>query len=97
MGDAGTALFSLQEVRDRAGVPELNANLSGVILRESLWHERRAELGLAGPRFCDVVRQGRGAELFGEQGFVEGVHEVFPIPTAEITLSNGALTQNPGY
>jgi hypothetical protein len=97
MGDAGTALFSLQEVRDRAGVPELNANLSGVILRDAIWHERRVELGLEGHRFFDVVRQGRGAELFGEQGFVEGVHEVFPIPTAEITLSNGALTQNPGY
>ena len=97
LGDAGTAMFSLQEVRDRAGVPELNANLAGVILRDAIWHERRVELGLEGHRFFDVVRQGRGAELFGEQGFVEGVHEIFPIPTAEITLSNGALTQNPGY
>ena len=28
-------------------------------------------------------------------GFVEGKHELFPIPQTEIDISN--LTQNPGY
>ena len=53
------------------------------------------ELGLEGHRFFDLVRQGRAAQLL--DGFVPGKSELFPIPTAEITLSNGQLTQNPGY
>ena len=52
---------------------------------------------LEGLRFFDVVRQGRGAEVFGPLGFIEGKHEVFPVPQAQISLSNGLLTQNPGY
>jgi hypothetical protein len=30
-------------------------------------------------------------------GFQEGTHELFPIPEVEITLSEGLITQNPGY
>ena len=52
-------------------------------------------MGLEGHRFFDLVRQGRAAEVL--EGFVEGKSELFPIPTAEITLSNGQLTQNEGY
>ena len=29
--------------------------------------------------------------------FVAGVNELFPIPSNEITLSGGLITQNPGY
>ena len=29
--------------------------------------------------------------------FVAGVHELFPIPETEIALSEGVITQNPGY
>ena len=60
-----------------------------------IYHERRVELGLEGHRFFDLVRQGRAADVL--EGFVEGKSELFPIPTAEITLSNGQLTQNEGY
>ena len=36
-------------------------------------------------------------EVLAEAGFQAGKSELFPVPTAEITLSNGQLTQNPGY
>ena len=36
-------------------------------------------------------------EVLAEAGFQTGKSELFPIPTAEITLSNGQLTQNFGY
>ena len=73
----------------------IDETLAGEAMLEAIWHERRVELGLEGHRFFDVVRQGRAAEVF--EGFVPGKSEVFPIPNSEITLSNGALTQNPGY
>ena len=53
------------------------------------------------------MRQGRAASVMqahldqhfpdGGYTFVEGVHELFPIPSNEITLSGGLITQNPGY
>ena len=93
-GDDATAIASLNLVRARATVPAVDG-LSGQTLLNAIWHERRVELGLEGHRFFDLVRQGRAAQLL--DGFVPGKSELFPIPTAEITLSNGQLTQNPGY
>ena len=43
--------------------------------------------------FFDLVRTNQAASKIN--GFVEGKHEVFPIPQAEIDISG--LTQNPGY
>ena len=72
-------------------------NHTGDQLVETILKERRVELGLEGHRFFDLVRQGRAAEVLAEAGFQAGKSELFPVPTAEITLSNGQLTQNPGY
>lgn len=98
----GPARMSLNRVRERARggadvLPDVTA--SGPELLEAIRHERRVELGLEGHRFFDLVRQGRAAEVMQAQGydFVEGVHERFPIPQAEITLSGGLIDQNPGY
>ena len=101
-GQEGVARTSLNAVRARArrnaspGVlPDVTS--SGATLLNAIYHERRVELALEGLRFFDVVRQGRGSEVFGPLGFVKGQHEVFPIPQQQIALSNGTLTQNPGY
>ena len=96
LGDESTAVASLNMVRSRASVPLIEeGSVSGQALLDAIWHERRVELGLEGHRFFDLVRQGRAADVL--EGFVPGKSELFPIPTAEITLSNGQLTQNPGY
>lgn len=101
-GQELAALTSLNMVRERArrnaepGVlPDVSA--SGQALLDAILHERRVELGLEGHRFFDLVRQGRAGEVLGSLGFQSGKHEVFPIPQQQIDLSNGVLTQNPGY
>ena len=92
---------SLNLVRERARggnttiLPDVTA--SGADLLDAIYHERRVELGLEGHRFFDLVRQGRAGDVLGPLGFVQGTHEIFPIPSAEITLSGGLIEQNPGY
>ncbi|MBV6646332.1 MAG: RagB/SusD family nutrient uptake outer membrane protein, partial [Cyclobacteriaceae bacterium] len=66
-------------------------------LRELILTERRHELALEGFRFWDVVRMGKGVEIFGSLGFQSGKHELLPIPQAERDITNGLLTQNPGW
>ncbi len=98
LGNTMTALESLNRVRNRAGLANSNTT-DQTILRMEIWKERRAELALEGDRFFDLVRQGRAGEVLRAVGkqFVDGVHEVFPIPAAQIALSSNVLTQNPGY
>lgn len=78
-------------------------------LEQCLRHERRMELAMEAHRWYDLVRWGSTkAHMEAYQAtesesakshlatFVEGKHELLPIPTKEIEL-NPVLTQNPGY
>ena len=90
----GDAKTPLNLVRNRAGLESLdNVTLLDV------WKERRAELAFEHDRYFDLVRQGRAGQVMREHGknFVDGKHELFPIPQTQIDLSDGQLTQNPGY
>jgi len=97
------ALSSLNAVRARARganpltvLPLITAT-DQATLRAAIWKERQVELAMEFDRFFDVIRQGRGAAVFGPKGFVAGRNEVWPIPQNEMDLSAGVLTQNPGY
>ncbi|MBK7425534.1 MAG: RagB/SusD family nutrient uptake outer membrane protein [Saprospiraceae bacterium] len=94
-GNVIAAQNSLNAVRSRVGIPQLS--LSGQALLDAIYRERRIELGLEGHRFFDLVRTGRAAQVLGPLGYNENVHNVFPIPNSQIQLSNGILSQNPGY
>ncbi|GEP50811.1 membrane protein [Flavobacterium noncentrifugens] len=95
-GNTTLAQQSLNKVRTRAGLANTTANDQATI-RTAIWKERRSEMAMEGDRFWDVVRQGRGAEVFGPLGFTAGKNEIFPIPFDAVSLSNNVLTQNPGY
>ncbi len=98
-GDQTSAKISLNKVRARARgnnedvLPDVTS--SGSALLEDIYHERRVELALEGHRFFDLVRTGRAASALS--GYIEGVHNLFPIPESQIQATNGAITQNPGY
>lgn len=77
-------------------------------LRQAIRHERRVELGMEGHRWFDLCRWGIAKEVMDaykaletEEArshmaeFIEGKHELFPIPSQEIDLSG--IEQNPGY
>lgn len=100
-GKEGDARTSLNQVRARARGADVNAlpdvTASGQALMDAIYHERRVELGLEGHRFFDIVRTGRGTTLLGPLGYVEGIHNHFPIPLSQIQATNGSIVQNNGY
>lgn len=90
-GNAGiTGLQAFNMVRERAGLEGI-----GALTLDAIIHERRVEFALEGHRFFDVVRWGKGREIFGSQ-FDENRDELMFIPINEM-LKNPNLTQNPGY
>lgn len=99
-----SALNALNSVRARARGGNA-AILPNVVtadqetLRQAIRRERRVEMGMEYDRFFDLVRWGIAAQQLQAQGknFVVGKHELLPIPQAQIDLSKGTLTQNPGY
>ncbi len=85
------------------------SEIASPTLEQALRHERRMELAMEGHRWFDLVRWGNTkahmdayaateSATAREQmaAYVEGKHELFPIPAEEREL-NPALTQNNGY
>ena len=90
----GQAITDVNLIRQRAGLlPKAVVTISDV------WQERHVELALEHDRFWDLVRQGNAAKVMQAAGknFVSGKNELLPIPTTQIQLSGGKLTQNPNY
>lgn len=89
---AGTcdAQQALDLVRSRAGLPSVPPTL------ENILEERHAEFALEEDRFFDLVRTGMASKELASKGFVEGKHNLFPIPAAQRQL-NANLRQNPNY
>lgn len=85
-----TAQSALDEVRARVGLAPVEPTVDNIL------DERRAELALEEDRFLDLVRTGKAAEVLGPLGFVEGKHNLFPIPSTQLQL-NSNLVQNPKY
>ncbi|WP_421942648.1 RagB/SusD family nutrient uptake outer membrane protein [Pedobacter sp.] len=100
--NAALARTSLNRVRARARngasgiLPDVTSS-DKETLRQAIWKERQVELAMESDRYFDVIRQGRGTAVFGPKGWKAGKNEVWPIPSNEIDISVGVLTQNPGY
>ncbi|PWJ58019.1 putative outer membrane starch-binding protein [Dyadobacter jejuensis] len=104
LGNETVAREYVNKVRTRARgdqpasvLPNLAASVSGQDLIDAIYHERRVELAGEGLRYWDLIRTGRAEKVLGPLGFKKGLNEVFPLPIADIILSDGVLVQNPGY
>lgn len=103
-GRATDALPLLNAVRRRARgsnnfiLPDISITDKDM-LRERIYRERRSELAMEQHRWFDLVRWGRAETAMKTAGknFINGKHELFPLPQTEIDLTDGILTQNPGY
>lgn len=92
-GRPSEALNPLNELRVRAEVPEITETDQSA-LRDIIREERRKELLFEGHRYFDLARWGLLSENLASLGFVQGVHEYWPIPLAELDLMPN-LTQYP--
>lgn len=102
LGRGPEALSHLNRVRERARegdaaiLPDITTT-DEFALEDSILEERRHELAMEGFRFWDVVRLGKGPQIFGPLGFQENKHELLPIPQSERDITKNQLTQNPGW
>ena len=101
-GKTQEALPFLNMVRQRArgNVPNVLPDITSTVqseVRDAIIAERKYEFALEGLRFWDLVRTDRAEAILGPLGFIKGMHELLPIPQSEIDISQGRITQNPGY
>ncbi len=94
----GRALQYVNEIRDRADVPQFTSSISRADLRK----ERRMELAFEGLRYFDVVRWRIGSEIDGKLVHSE-IHVdwddkfyLWPFSQSEMDI-NESLEQNPNY
>jgi hypothetical protein len=109
----GAARNSLNAVRARArdndnnpsndppGVlPNITTNDQALLL-EAVYREQRIELAMESHRYFTLVRQGRIEDAMTafdpNTQFTAGKHERLPIPQLQLDLSQGVISQNPGY
>jgi hypothetical protein len=98
----GLAVTYLNKVRLRArhGDNSILPDFTGAdkdALRNAIYHERRVELAMESHRFFDLVRTGRAVSVLGPLGFKANKNERLPIPQVEIDITQGTITQNPGW
>lgn len=92
------ALQDINEIRNRAGLPDVTYNSQQTILA-AIEQERRIELFAEwGHRWNDLKRTGRINTVLGalKPATWQPKDTLWPIPQNEINL-NHSLTQNPGY
>lgn len=95
---SSNAIASFQQVRARAGITTPVTSITA----DELLLERRVELAFENQRFFDIVRFGKANDIFTAFSAANGLGYtstdlLLPIPQIEIGLSNGLLSQNPGY
>ena len=95
-----SAIDSYMEVRVRAGFDAVSDRPS-VLTKDALLLERRVELAFENHRFFDLLRLGVAHDVLGAHAATMGYSSynirrlLLPIPSREINLSDGILTQNP--
>jgi len=95
------AIDSYMAVRVRAGFDAM-ADRPSLLTKDALLAERRVELAFENQRWFDLLRFGVANDVLTahatEMGYSYDARDLLlPIPSREINISGGLLTQNPGY
>lgn len=95
------AIDSFMEVKARAGF-DVVADRPAALTKDELLNERRVELAFENHRLFDLIRFGKAVEILtpfsaNTGGSFSSTDLLLPIPQYEINLSDGLLSQNPGY
>lgn len=100
-GPNGDAYWAINQVRNRAGLENLQASLSKAEFREAVLNERAIELAGEGHRKDDLIRhnvfESKMSEylsVHGYPGVVSKDHQLMPIPRTELNL-NPNMDPNP--
>ena len=91
-GDWSLALPDVNMIRSRANVSDLSS-----ITPEEFLAERGREMFQESSRRTDQIRFGAFNGTWWEKPVSDPTRNIFPIPAGQINVSNGTLTQNPGY
>lgn len=101
-GTTSEALEYVNLIRERAGLSDLAS-----ITLSDLMEERRREFAGEGLRWNDLIREGLAVTTINSWIKSDGLSSqisdatnnsiLYPIPTDQISTSNGLYTQNPGY
>ena len=94
-GDGAGAETLVNQVRTRVGMPAVTFTTQAD-MRTAIKKERRAEFGLEGERFFDLVRWNDAVTVLGSLGYTNRCR-FYPIPQPAIDKSNGVLVQNPEW
>jgi starch-binding outer membrane protein, SusD/RagB family len=90
-GRAAEATTQINDIRNRAGLPDL----AGTATLADMIQEKRIELCFEPHRWFDITRWDIGASIFG--GDWQDKFKVFPIPQSEIDRAPGIINQTDGY
>ena len=99
-GSIDEAVVFLNQVRNRAGLPNYSGALTAEAVETTIMEERRLELAFEGHRWFDLKRKGfetlRNAVAVAKPTVILPHQTVLPIPQREID-NNSELKQNDGY
>lgn len=92
------AYDAINLVRERAGLMALTPNLTYETFKLQLLHERRVELAFENHRWFDLKRFNKAVEILQAKNYdIKPFQLLYPIPRKEVLISQGNITQNPGY
>ncbi|MDF0718117.1 RagB/SusD family nutrient uptake outer membrane protein [Muricauda sp. 334s03] len=92
LGETPESYDLINEVRDRAGLLDIDASTPGSF-EEKLLHERRVELAFENHRWPDLKRFGATGLVPDAETFITGTREYFYIPQREMDI-NPNFSQN---
>ncbi len=92
LGETAESYDLINEVRNRAGLADIDAATPGTF-EEKLLHERRVELAFENHRWPDLKRFGAVGKIIEAEPFITGIREYFFIPQREMDI-NPNFVQN---